>query len=590
MNDARYRFQHAWIFLILFAFVQFAGCVPSQPTQRAGAGGVNKSDLERGVASYRSGDYESALASFSEALKRDPDQGGTRTWLGWTHLRLKQYDEGMVQFALSNTIQESGFNHWGLGEIQALKHDYARALASYEQALALGQDFSGVYEGLGNCLCALGRHEEADAAFSKAVQRTVSEANTGAGPKFSPAATRLLLEQKVRMAWVKCCLSRGDHAKASGILGPKPFLGIAIQASPEGVEVNDVWKGSPAEKAGLRPGDILIRFDGRALQGVSPEQFIREILGSTAVGTRVPVTVKRQGGVIESVVQNGIVPDAAQASVAPRAESPRPTGHVQKRGVSWAVIVGISTYGDSQIPPLRYAAADARAFHDWIVSPDGGRYAPANVKLLIDHEATARNIKAALFEWLKGALEEDMVVIYFAGHGSPESPDSPGNLYLLAHDTQYDSLATTGFPMWDIETALKRFIRSKRVVVMADACHSGGVGQAFDVARRSSRGISVNPISSGIQSLSQTGDGICVISASGEDQFSQESQAWGGGHGVFTYFLIQGLQGNADYNQDRSVSLGELTSYLSEQVRRETKNAQSPTVAGRYDPSLTIGH
>jgi uncharacterized caspase-like protein len=64
---------------------------------------------------------------------------------------------------------------------------------------------------------------------------------------------------------------------------------------------------------------------------------------------------------------------------------------------------------------------------------------------------------------------------------------------------------------------------------------------------------------------------------------------WGGGHGVFTYFLIKGLQGDADYNHDQSVSLGELTSYLSEQVRRETRNEQSPTVSGRYDPALSLG-
>jgi len=64
---------------------------------------------------------------------------------------------------------------------------------------------------------------------------------------------------------------------------------------------------------------------------------------------------------------------------------------------------------------------------------------------------------------------------------------------------------------------------------------------------------------------------------------------WGGGHGVFTYFLLKGLRGEADYNKDTSVTLGELTSYLSQEVRRATKNAQSPTVAGRYDPALTIG-
>ena len=67
--------------------------------------------------------------------------------------------------------------------------------------------------------------------------------------------------------------------------------------------------------------------------------------------------------------------------------------------------------------------------------------------------------------------------------------------------------------MWDIETALKRFIKAKKVVVIADACHAGGIGQAFDVARRGDRGIEINPISSGLQNLSNIGDGVAVISA-----------------------------------------------------------------------------
>jgi uncharacterized caspase-like protein len=260
-----------------------------------------------------------------------------------------------------------------------------------------------------------------------------------------------------------------------------------------------------------------------------------------------------------------------------------------KIGQSWAVIIGISDYKDTRIPSLRYASADAKSFYNWSISQSGGKYAPSRVKLLLNDEATGRKIKDTLYSWLKQALEEDVVAIYFAGHGSPESPDSPGNLYLLPYDTDYQNIASTGFPMWDIETALQRFIKAKKVVVIADACHSGGVGQSYDVARRASRAVDVNPISSGLQNLSQIGDGVCVISASDDKQFSQESKDWGGGHGVFTYFLLEGLNGKADYNKDTNVTLGELIPYLSEQVRRATRNAQSPTVAGKFDPALSIG-
>ena len=254
----------------------------------------------------------------------------------------------------------------------------------------------------------------------------------------------------------------------------------------------------------------------------------------------------------------------------------------------WAVIIGISEYKDSRIPSLRYASADAKAFYNWIISPKGGQFSPSRVKLLLDKDSTTNEIKDALFVWLKQALEEDIVTLYFAGHGSPESPDSPNNLFLLTYDTKFDYIAATGFPMWDIETALKRFIRAKKVIVIADACHSGGIGDEFNVARRAARGIGVNPISSGLQTLTQIGDGIAVISASDNKQFSQEGKQWGGGHGVFTYFLLKGLAGDADYSKDNRVTLGELIPYVSEQVRRATNNAQSPNISGKFDPALSI--
>jgi len=285
-----------------------------------------------------------------------------------------------------------------------------------------------------------------------------------------------------------------------------------------------------------------------------------------------------------SLVDSGTEQIEAQAK---EVKSDAQYGSVQ--GQKWAVIIGVSNYQDSRITGLRYSAADAQALNEWLVSRKGGRYAPSRVKMFLDSQATAQNIRNALFNWLGQAIEEDTVIIYFAGHGSPQSPDHPQNLFLLPYDAQYDDVATTGFPMWDIETALKRFIKARKVVVIADACHSGGIGQSFDIARRATRGITVNPISSGIQSLSKVGDGIAVISASDDRQFSQEGKQWGGGHGVFTHFLLKGLKGEADYNKDGRITLGELIPYLSEQVRRETSNAQAPTVSGKFDPALSIG-
>lgn len=329
----------------------------------------------------------------------------------------------------------------------------------------------------------------------------------------------------------------------------------------------------------------------KSIQGLSLKLLPRVVdflRANSSYFDQVLIAKRRQGDAPSFAMRPSEIPKQVTNTPTPPKQQLLPA-NAQQHAQHWAVVIGVSEYKDSRVPSLRYALADARAFYRWLISPQGGRYAPTRVKLLIGENATARKIRAALFEWLKQAIEEDVVTIFFAGHGSPESPDSPYNLYLLPYDVDYNSLASTAFPMWDIETALKRYIKAKRVIVVADACHSGGIGESFTMARRAGRGLKVVPLSSGVESLSKIAEGICVITASGDGELSQEGHQWGGGHGVFTYYLLQGLKGQADTSKDGRVSLGELTLYVSQEVRRATKNAQSPTVAGKFDPALTIG-
>lgn len=252
----------------------------------------------------------------------------------------------------------------------------------------------------------------------------------------------------------------------------------------------------------------------------------------------------------------------------------------------WAVVIGVANYKDSRIPSLRYCGKDAQAFYEWLISPEGGRYSPARVKLLIDERATLNNIRRALFVWLGQPIEEDLVTIYFSGHGTPESPDTPEYLFLLPYDTDYESIAATALSISDVQRALHRYVKAEQVVLLADACHAGGLGSGFDSQRKA---IQVTPhVTVKLSNLTETRGGLAVITAADDKQLSQEHSKWGGGHGVFTWYLLNGLQGEADYTRDGKVTLGELFPYISEKVRRETKNQQYPTIAGKFDPSLTL--
>lgn len=579
------------VFAVLSLFFVF-GCVPNH--------------INLGNTYLKSKNYEQALDSFLKAKELQPSNWLAYNRLGWTYYQLKKYDAAISQFKIANTLKESWSTHQGLGDSYLALHKYEKALIhflkfkelqpsnwyaynrlglthyyleKYDNAISQFKiannlkEVSRNYLGLAKSYSELEKYEKANTAFSNALKTTNDD----------------FRKELIKLDWASSYVMQSEFQKAYEILGPKPYLGIEFKEGENGIEIVKVIKGSPASLAGLKSGDILTHFDGNNLGDITSKKFLKEIVWKAEFGSKVTVQIKRQGVYLEKYLSVGITPHMARTEKNRKHRNDLVKREESKKGIRWAVIIGISNYQDTQIPSLRYASSDAQAFYNWIISPKGGKYSPSRVKLLLNKKATGTNIKKALFEWLRGALDEDMVTIYFAGHGSPESPDSQDNLFLLPYDTQYRSIATTGFPMWDIETALKRFIKAKKVVVIADACHSGGVGLSFDIARRANRGIKINPISSGIQNLSQVGDGVCVISASSDNQFSQESKKWGGGHGVFTYFLLKGLKGDADYNKDTSVSLGELTSFLSEKVRRETKNAQSPTVAGRYDPALTIG-
>jgi uncharacterized caspase-like protein len=249
------------------------------------------------------------------------------------------------------------------------------------------------------------------------------------------------------------------------------------------------------------------------------------------------------------------------------------------------VVVGISQYKQAhQIPNLRYADKDASAFYDFLRSPRGGRFPEAHVKLLLNEAATYQALRGAVFSFLQNAIEEDLVVIYIAGHGAPD-PKNQKNLYFLSHDTDVSQIASTAFPMWDLETAVQRQIKAQRVVIITDTCHAGGVGGGIGTRALDPK---ENPINRYFLGLAQAKKGIAVFTASEAGEQSMESEKWGGGHGVFTHYLLKGLLGEADTNQDGIVTLGEAMDYTSEHVRRDTHSQQHPDTAGMFDRSLPL--
>jgi WD40 repeat protein len=250
----------------------------------------------------------------------------------------------------------------------------------------------------------------------------------------------------------------------------------------------------------------------------------------------------------------------------------------------WAVVVGVSEYKNPGIPSLKYADKDAESLANFLRRPEGGGYDSDHMQVLLNKDATLANVRNALINFLNQAIDMDLVIIYFAGHGAPE-PARPSNMYLLTYDSDPNSLGTSAFPMWDIQTVLARYINAKRVVVFTDACHSGGISANF-----ATRGLGVteqNLVNQYLADLSKTKEGIVVFTASAAGEVSQEFPEFG--HGAFTYYLLEGIEGKADYNNDYTVTINELMQYVEEQVKRKTRGSQNPTRSQtEYDKEMTI--
>jgi hypothetical protein len=321
----------------------------------------------------------------------------------------------------------------------------------------------------------------------------------------------------------------------------------------EGVVVGDASRvevqGQPAQVESM----TLEEIDRLGLSGSAARRFSREF------------TLPISQDTVEIVAQ-GSSGQTVQTIAAPR---------IDKR---WAVVVGVGEYGSSDIPDLEFAPADARAVKEFLESDAAG---PFDEVLYLENErATGAAMREALFVFLQQADWDDLVVIYYAGHGAPD-PGRPDNLYLLPTDADLNSLAATGFPMWDVKTALRRQIAAERVLVIADACHSAGTADGEVVG-----GGDTNQIAGGFQGLF-TPSRRLMMTAADTNEFSLEDERWGG-HGVFTHFLLDGLHGAGDLDGNGIVTFTELFDHVRDNVRDATSGRQNPQRSGFGDIPLAV--
>jgi uncharacterized caspase-like protein len=278
-------------------------------------------------------------------------------------------------------------------------------------------------------------------------------------------------------------------------------------------------------------------------------------------------------------------------------------------GRRYAVIIGISRYEfpENGLTNLVYAHRDAEALHAFLRTDGGGAFKEEDILILTNDKARRVAVEYALRRFLTKAGPNDLIYLFLGGHGAPDPHDAQ-KLYFLLHDSKVNDLPNTALPMNRIGEFISAQSKGVRMIAFFDTCHSAGVNRqplrAAQPPKAASqgtpKGVKVTPKPGGgdqpvlpapapvTPALPPMGGynfynsalfrekGWTVISSSGMNELSQESPTWGGGHGVFTWALLEGLGGKADANGDCKITSAELAAYVIPTVRRATNNAQTP--------------
>ena len=231
---------------------------------------------------------------------------------------------------------------------------------------------------------------------------------------------------------------------------------------------------------------------------------------------------------------------------------------------SWAVVIGINDY--QTWPKLRYAVNDATAVEEALINKFGFRR--DHVRKLLNGDATRQHIMQVLGDEFTNPNEvqrEDRVFFFFAGHGATRTMGDNRQIgFIVPVDADRENYYSTAISMPQLREATD-LIAAKHIYFVMDSCYSGLAlsrgGGAFskdrsyleEITRRTSRQI---------------------LTVGGAEQ--QVADDGPNGHSVFTWALLQGLQGQADLDGNGFITASELGAYISPIVSSLSK--QTPTV------------
>jgi WD40 repeat protein len=224
----------------------------------------------------------------------------------------------------------------------------------------------------------------------------------------------------------------------------------------------------------------------------------------------------------------------------------------------YALVVGIQEFENPKLQ-LRYSVADATSIAEMLGKKSAALFDKVHIELLTTPTATSKEAVLAAFANYKKIEPDDVFVFYVASHGTVEGDDLGSQEYFLipsnVGSTSEQALRRDALSQRELKQAIGNIPATKKLVLL-DTCHSGALGDALALTTRGLEDDAAVKILSGAV-------GSAVLAASNSQQQALEGQE---GHGLFTWVLLQGLDGKADVRHNGYISTVDLAGYVDDEV------------------------
>ena len=234
----------------------------------------------------------------------------------------------------------------------------------------------------------------------------------------------------------------------------------------------------------------------------------------------------------------------------------------------WGLVIGIEEY--AHLPSVDYANKDALIIRDYFIKVL--RIPEENIITLFGSDATKAQMEGYLEQYIPSNVKSNTTLyVYFVGHGAPGMKD--GDPYLVPFDGDTRFIEQTGYKLQKLYNDLGN-MNIKQSYVFLDSCFSGTANRAAEMLVKGTR-----PTLMQVKEVEIKTDSVISLSAT---SVGQTSNAYADTeHGLFTYYLLKGLKGAADADEDSWVSIKEMYEYVSQHVPRVARRMgteQTPSI------------